>query len=283
MPAETRQLSNSQGDAGDRLPPPGQQFVCSWSGGKDCCLAMHRAVRNGCRPSHLVTMFVEHGGRTRSHGLAAEVIRAQAAALGVPLVPVATSWDEYEQRLTAALSGLAHGGARAAVFGDIDIDRHRQWEENVCRAAGLRAWLPLWQTPRRQLLDEFLAAGFVAQIVAARDGTLDREFLGRRLDAATVEELWRAGHRRLWRKRRIPHRGHRRPPVPRPAAVALRRARTALGLLVHRPGHRRHAGRLGPVGTRGLIERPQAPNSSTVRQKSRALLGKPVVAPRVRP
>ena len=53
------------------MPPgkPGaifeQPFVCSWSGGKDSCLAMHRAVRDGAMPICLITMCVESGDRTR--------------------------------------------------------------------------------------------------------------------------------------------------------------------------------------------------------------------------
>lgn len=69
----------------------GSGFVCSWSGGKDCCLAYLRALDAGLEPVALVTMLTEGGVRTRSHGLPLDVIEAQAAALGLPLVTRATS------------------------------------------------------------------------------------------------------------------------------------------------------------------------------------------------
>jgi diphthine-ammonia ligase len=177
----------SGGDA--PVPEPGEPFVCSWSGGKDSCLALHRAVAHGAIPVGLLTMLVEEGRRTRNHGLAIEVVRAQAESLRVPLVTVASSWSEYEQRFVQALRELAGGGAVAAVFGDIDIPSHRQWEEKVCSAAGIKACLPLWQMRRQEMLDEFLALGFEARIVAVNAAVLDSRFLGRSLDRHLVAEL----------------------------------------------------------------------------------------------
>ena len=171
----------------------GQRLVCSWSGGKDCCLALNRAAKAGGSPSHLVTMFTAGGVRSRNHGLAIEVIAAQAEAIGLPLVTVAAAWPEYEQNLVAALRRLSAEGIEGAVFGDIDIAAHRQWEEDVCAAAGLHAHLPLWQSSRRALLDEMLKEGFVARIVAVNAEQLGKEWLGRILDAQLVADLEQTG------------------------------------------------------------------------------------------
>src|SRR5918999_377958 len=55
----------------------------SWSGGKDCCLAMHRARAAGLEIRYLLAMFDETGERTRSHAIPREVMQAQADALGL--------------------------------------------------------------------------------------------------------------------------------------------------------------------------------------------------------
>src|SRR4029450_9410180 len=91
------------------------------------------------------------------------------------------------------LREAAGRGATAAVFGDIDIPRHRQWEENVCRQVGLTALLPLWQRERLAILDEWWSAGFEARIVVARDGLVDGRYLGRVLDRETAAELAATG------------------------------------------------------------------------------------------
>jgi diphthine-ammonia ligase len=167
-------------------PDAGERFFCSWSGGKDSCLALYRAKTNGAIPSYLVTMLVEDGTRTRSHGLATTVVQQQALSLGIPLATAATSWAQYETSFINALRRLKTQHVSAGVFGDIDIDRHREWEQKVCQAAQLRAYLPLWKSERQVLLQEFLDLGFSAMIVATNAGTLGPEFLGRALDRELI-------------------------------------------------------------------------------------------------
>ncbi len=172
---------------------PGTPFVCSWSGGKDSALAFHRAVRAGLRPVALLTMFKEDGERSRSHGLRPSILAAQAEALGLPLLQGHASWEGYESIFIGQLRKARALGAEAAVFGDIDLQPHRDWEEQVCAAAGLQPLLPLWQEPRRTLVEELLREGFRATLVAVREGRLPMEFLGRVLDADLVEALERHG------------------------------------------------------------------------------------------
>ena len=50
----------------------GAPFVCSWSGGKDSCLALLEATRAGGRPEWLLCVADETGRRTRSHALPVE-------------------------------------------------------------------------------------------------------------------------------------------------------------------------------------------------------------------
>jgi uncharacterized protein (TIGR00290 family) len=171
----------------------GHAIACSWSGGKDSCLALWRELRAGARLDCLLTMFTEDGQRSRSHGLSRAVLEAQAAAVGVPLVSRSAAWDDYEAAMIDLLREAASRGVTAAVFGDIDIPRHREWEENVCGQAGLSPILPLWQQDRLEILSAWWAAGFEARIVVARDGVVDRRFLGRVLDRETAGELAATG------------------------------------------------------------------------------------------
>jgi uncharacterized protein (TIGR00290 family) len=163
--------------------------MCSWSGGKDSCLALYRAMAAGAKPRFLLSMLREDGARSRSHGLEPVVLKAQAASLGIPLVTRAASWSEYESVFIAALQELKDAGVQAGVFGDIDLADHRLWEEKVCAAAGIEAYLPLWQTDRLALLGEFLVLGFEATIVAINGEKLDESYLGRVIDPDLVHEF----------------------------------------------------------------------------------------------
>jgi len=152
-------------------------------------LALQLAIDKGATPGALLTMLDESGVRSRSHGLPLGVLEAQASALGLPLVTRSTTWDNYIAAFIDALKQLAADGCGECIFGDIDIESHRQWCESACAAAGLSARLPLWQRARRELLDEFIRRGYTAMIVAVRNEKLSPDFLGRRIDRRLVHEL----------------------------------------------------------------------------------------------
>lgn len=178
------------------MPPEllnGRKFFCSWSGGKDSCLALYRARQRGGVPKRLLTMFTSDGSRSRSHGLPLAVLEAQAAALGLPLTTGRASWNDYEAVFLSRLAELRAEGLRDGIFGDIDLEPHRQWVKGVCGQHAITAHLPLWQEARRDLLAEFIGNGFAATIVAVNDERLPRSFLGRELNWSTVTELEAAG------------------------------------------------------------------------------------------
>ena len=170
----------------------GTPVFCSWSGGKDSALALHEAARAGAEPRLLVSMMVEGGERSRSHGLSREVLAAQAEAVGLPIEFGAASWSGYEAELIRVLeASIAAGGPIVGVFGDIDMQDHRDWVERVCGLVGAEARLPIWQRDRRAVMDELLDTGFRAVIVAVRDGVLPKELLGVMIDAEVVANLRR--------------------------------------------------------------------------------------------
>src|SRR5215212_8486634 len=161
----------------------------SWSGGKDCCLAMHRAGAAGLEVKTLLAMFDETGERTRSHAIPRDLMQAQADALGRDLVGPSASWTDYEATLISALNNLRARGTTDVVFGDIDLLPHREWEEKVCAAAGVTPHLPLWQEDRRALASEVLDLGYRALVVCTDDRWLDASFCGRVYDGAFIASL----------------------------------------------------------------------------------------------
>lgn len=170
-----------------------EKRFCSWSGGKDSCLAFHRSAMMGRRPSVLLTMLTENGQRSRSHGLSVDVLSHQAAALEARLITKATSWNDYEANFIDTARALKAEGFSAGVFGDIDLEGHREWVTRVCSIVDVEPELPLWQGDRRGLLREFISSGFRAIIVAVKDASLDQSFLGRTLTDETIEELRSVG------------------------------------------------------------------------------------------
>jgi diphthine-ammonia ligase len=154
----------------------------SWSGGKDCCLALHRAKASGMDVRYLANMVTEDGKRSCSHGISAAVIKRQAEALGIAIVQQPTTGDTYEAVFIKTLKDFRQEGIEAGVFGDIDFSPHREWIEKVCAAAGITPHLPLWQENQTKLMEEFIDAGFKAVVVAVKAELLGKEVLGRTVD-----------------------------------------------------------------------------------------------------
>lgn len=164
-------------------------YVCSWSGGKDSCLALHRAMVEHGPATALLNMLSEDGEHSRSHGLTRAILQAQADAIGVPILFGSATWEDYETAFVDLLRSSASRGAKACAFGDINLDAHREWEERVCASAGLRALLPIWEEDHGALVREFLDAGFRAIIVTLDTERVPEDCLGRELDAALLAEF----------------------------------------------------------------------------------------------
>lgn len=163
--------------------------LCSWSGGKDSCYALMLAKQQGYSARALLNVLNEHGQISRSHGIPSRILQAQAAAAGLPIRLIASSWTDYETNFTAALVELkASHQLTHAVFGDIDLQAHRDWEEKVCAHAGLTALLPLWQQDREALVQQMMDAGIRTLIISCNE-KMGESFLGRTMNAALVTEL----------------------------------------------------------------------------------------------
>ena len=168
----------------------------SWSGGKECSFAGYRAKKNGLELSYLANMATEDGMRSRTHGLSAEILRLQSQAMGIPLVQRQATWQSYEAEFKKMVGELKKDGIEGGVFGDIDLDEHREWVERVCREAGITAHQPVWGERQEDLLKDFIDVGFKAIIVATKEDMLGEEWLGRSLDMDFFNEIKELGRTR---------------------------------------------------------------------------------------
>jgi uncharacterized protein (TIGR00290 family) len=166
-----------------------KDFVCSWSGGKDSCFALMQAMMLGYTPGVLLNVLNEEGQISRSHGIPYYILKAQADAAGLPLHCISSSWNEYEMHFTNALTQLKEKfHLTHAVFGDIDLQAHRDWEEKVCANSGLAAVLPLWKQNRKALVMTMLESGIVSIIVSCNE-LMGEKFIGRQITSGLVNEL----------------------------------------------------------------------------------------------
>ncbi len=159
-------------------------LACSWSGGKDSCLAYWKARPKGEEIGYLLNTYRRESGRVAFHGVRAELVQRQADSLGVRLLQKEVFGNSYEEQFLEALLELKAAHVSGVVFGDIDVRENRQWAENVCRKAGLHAHFPLWDLDQKSILSDFIDLGFKAVVVAVDERFLSEKDVGRQLDMA---------------------------------------------------------------------------------------------------
>jgi len=164
------------------------RVVISWSGGKESCFSCYKAMLDGFEVSYLLN-FVSKEERCMSHGLDPNLMVAQSQAIGIPIVQREITWDSYEEGFKAATTELKQMGIEGAIFGDIDIQEHKDWVNRVCNEVGIMPMEPLWGIDPEQVLTDFINEGFEAIVVNVKADLFGGEWLGRKIDRSFLEDL----------------------------------------------------------------------------------------------
>lgn len=161
----------------------------SWSGGKDSCLALYKAIEQGYSPQKLFTMFSMENDISSAHRLKVNILKAQAFAIGIEHLAGKALFNDYEEIFVSNLKLFKEQGIDYGIFGDIDLDEHKQWEDKVCGKASITSVLPLWQRNRKEIVQEFLNLGFKAKIIVVNTTMIDVKFLGQDLSCSLMKEI----------------------------------------------------------------------------------------------
>lgn len=162
----------------------------SWSGGKDCMLALHRFLKEKDNTVVcLVNMSNSEGTHSRSHGIKNKLVIEQAESLEIPLIQKATDRGDYENNFKEVINKLKAEGVTSGVFGDIYLEAHRVWIDRVCAEMEIEAIFPLWGESTEELLHEFIFEGFETTVVAINNTKLNIDWLGRKIDNQFLEDI----------------------------------------------------------------------------------------------
>ena len=170
-----------------------KKFVISFSGGKDSMLALHRMIKNGYTPVALLTTVKKNEGESWTHGINLDFLNRVSKSLGIDLITVECGVSEYESEFERKLLEAKEKGATICVYGDIDIEHHRQWGVDRCNAVNMNAEFPLWQENREDLVYEFIDNGYKAIIKTINLNNLGEEFLGEILTKDLIQKIKETG------------------------------------------------------------------------------------------
>ena len=172
----------------------GIRTLLSWSSGKDSAWTLHTLRQQDEHEAvGLLTTINAAFDRVAMHGTRASVLRAQAAAAGLPLTEVPLPWpcsnELYEAAMRDACAAAVRDGIEAMAFGDLYLEDVRRYRVERLAGTGITPIFPLWGRETHALVREMLDGGLRARITCVDPRKLPASFAGRELDASLLAEL----------------------------------------------------------------------------------------------
>jgi len=160
-----------------------EKILVSWSGGKDCSLALHSLKQNKeLEIVALLTTVTADYDRISMHGVRRELLEKQADSIGIPLekvtIPKKCSNEEWEEKIRAVLERYRDMGVTSVAFGDIFLEDLKKYRESNLAKVGLKGLFPLWKQSSYVLARRFLDLKFKAVITCVDSKQLDGKFCG---------------------------------------------------------------------------------------------------------
>jgi diphthine-ammonia ligase len=168
--------------------PVSTQAAISWSGGKDSCLALLLAREQGLSVSHFFTSFNEEGS-SLAHHLPEHLIAQQVEQLGGHWHGARVAKGQYAAAFAQAVQAFKSQGCTAMIFGDIDLQAHRDWIEARCVELDIHPIFPLWGLTRIEVSAQIQGRGISARIVCVDTRFLDASYCGVEYDAEFIARL----------------------------------------------------------------------------------------------
>ena len=172
------------------------RVLLSWSGGKDAAWALHALrQRDDVEVVGLLTTITEGYERIAMQGIRVDVLHAQAAAAGLPVIesrmPQRADNSSYEAAFAAALTAARSRwpGLSTIAYGDLLLADIRAWREALCSRLGWTPMFPLFGSDTGVLAREMIAGGLRASLCCVDTTQLDAGFAGRDFDASLLADL----------------------------------------------------------------------------------------------
>jgi uncharacterized protein (TIGR00290 family) len=165
--------------------------IVSWSGGKDCMLALWHA-RHTFDIVGLLTTVTREFGRISMHGVRVELLRLQADRLGIPVwiveIPHPCSNAIYEEAMKTAWRQAQSEGIDKVICGDLFLEDVRRYREDQLFGAAACVF-PLWHRPTCEVAREFISLGFRATLCCIDTQQLAADSTGREFDESLLNDL----------------------------------------------------------------------------------------------
>jgi len=155
-----------------------------FSGGKDSCLALHKAGRVDC----LLSVLPESRDSWMFHQPDLKLLKKQAEMLGLPLI-IQKSSKGKERELEDLKELIRKSKVDKIVIGGIASSYQGNRVKKICSELGIEVEAPLWSYDDERLWKELLGNGFKVIITKISCEGLGKEFIGKIIGKKELAEL----------------------------------------------------------------------------------------------
>lgn len=162
-----------------------------FSGGKDSCLALHKALEKE-EVACLISLMSKNPESYMFHTPNIHLTQFQARAIGLPHVRMDTEGEKEEELsdLERAIEEAhANHDVEGIVSGAIESVYQAERIQRICHDHDLFCFNPLWKKDQEQLLREVVSMGMKVIISGIFALPLDKTWLGREIENHTIDEL----------------------------------------------------------------------------------------------
>jgi len=158
------------------------------TGGKDSALSLHRALNEGYEVACLASMIPLREDSWMFHYPNIHLVDLFAEAVEIHLVKAETAGikEKEVEDLERLIGRLDVDGV---VSGAIASDYQKTRIDKVCERLKLKSITPLWHADPLEILKEILGLKFEVIITGVYAYGFGKEWLGRKIDAATIADL----------------------------------------------------------------------------------------------
>lgn len=167
-----------------------------FSGGKDSCLALHKAVEKGYEIEYLLTVLPEGFDSFMFHKPYLNLLEKQAEELDVELVVIGSKGvEEKEVGDLKELIEKVSDKIEVIVVGGIASNYQGKRIKKICSELGLEFYAPLWDFEGERVWKELLERGFKVILTKVSCEGLGKEWLGKVIGLKELGELKKLGDR----------------------------------------------------------------------------------------
>ncbi|MDP3027151.1 MAG: diphthine--ammonia ligase [Nanoarchaeota archaeon] len=161
------------------------KFAVLFSGGKDSCLALHKAIKEGYEIKYLLAVIPDNFDSFMFHKPYLELLKKQAEMLELEkrlIIQKSAGEEEEELKDLKELIGKVKDKVDGVIVGGIASNYQGSRIKKICDELELEFYAPLWNYAGENIWKELLKNNFKVVLTKISCEGIPKEFLGKIID-----------------------------------------------------------------------------------------------------